>query len=78
MPRSRQFSEFSLIDWIRQNNQATSHPLGIGDDCAILQAPASGKYVITTDMVLEGVHFEKGTSLYKVGRKAAARSLSDI
>ncbi|MDP7250758.1 MAG: thiamine-phosphate kinase [Planctomycetota bacterium] len=78
MPRSHQFSELSLIDWIRQNTPAISHPLGIGDDCAILQAPASGRYVITTDMVLEGVHFEKGTSPYKVGRKAAARSLSDI
>jgi thiamine-monophosphate kinase len=78
MPRSRQISEFSLIEWIRKTTPATSHPLGIGDDCAILQAPESGKYVITTDMVLEGVHFEKGTPPYKVGRKAAARSLSDI
>ncbi|MDA0839714.1 MAG: thiamine-phosphate kinase [Planctomycetota bacterium] len=78
MSRSRQISEFSLIEWIRQTTPATSHPLGIGDDCAILQAPESGKYVITTDMVLEGVHFVKSTPPYKVGRKAAARSLSDL
>lgn len=79
MNRRKSFSEFELIDWIRRTAPAPGrHPLGIGDDCAILKAAASGRTVITTDMLLEGVHFEGGTPPYRIGWKAAARSLSDV
>ena len=53
---------------------------GIGDDCAIFR-PASGKedLLFTTDLLIEGVHFERTTHPPAVvGRKALARGLSDI
>lgn len=55
-------------DWLR---------LGIGDDAAVFDAPSS-PLVATTDTVIEGVHFEPGTSMQLIGRKAVARSLSDL
>ncbi len=56
-------------DWLR---------LGIGDDCAVIAPPAGGPLVVTTDMVIEGVHFESGTAPSLVGRKAMARGVSDV
>jgi thiamine-monophosphate kinase len=53
---------------------------GIGDDCAIFR-PSSGKQdmLFTTDLLIEGVHFERATHPPEVvGRKALARGLSDI
>jgi thiamine-monophosphate kinase len=53
--------------------------LGIGDDCAIFSARAGEELLITTDLLLEGVHFERGSHPpATLGRKALARALSDI
>jgi len=53
---------------------------GIGDDCAIFRPPSAKQDLLfTTDLLLEGVHFERAThSPAVVGRKALARGLSDI
>jgi thiamine-monophosphate kinase len=52
--------------------------LGIGDDCAIYRTPAED-LLFTCDMFVEGVHFRRETHKPgDVGRKALARSLSDI
>jgi thiamine-monophosphate kinase len=53
--------------------------LGIGDDAAVL-APARGEQVVvTTDSLVEGVHFERAFSpLEAVGYKALAVNLSDL
>ena len=70
--------EFALIDLIRRRAAASEAvPVGIGDDCAVLEAPG-GPIVITTDMITEGVHFEKTDSLREVGWKAACVSFSDV
>ncbi len=53
---------------------------GIGDDCAIFR-PRGGKedLLFTTDLLIEGVHFERAThSAAQAGHKALARGLSDI
>jgi len=53
---------------------------GIGDDCAIFR-PRGGKedLLFTTDLLIEGVHFERAThSAVQAGHKALARGLSDI
>lgn len=72
-------SEFKLINWIRQQS-TPSHPdlqTGIGDDMAIMQM-AGQQLLITTDMLLEGVHFDLETAtLEQVGYKSMAVSLSD-
>jgi thiamine-monophosphate kinase len=52
--------------------------LGPGDDAAVLAA-ADGRVVVTTDMLVEGVHFRLDWSTpHQVGRKAIAASLADV
>ncbi|MEP6937325.1 MAG: thiamine-phosphate kinase [Chthoniobacterales bacterium] len=52
---------------------------GAGDDCAVLQAPGDGQFLLLkTDCVVEGVHFSAHTDAAQVGWKAMARSLSDF
>jgi thiamine-monophosphate kinase len=72
-------SEFALIDWIRQHS--TENPghitTGIGDDMAVIQL-GSEELLITTDILLEDVHFDLARAeLSQVGYKAMACSLSD-
>jgi thiamine-monophosphate kinase len=54
--------------------------LGIGDDCAIYRPRGSADDLLfTTDMFVEGTHFLREThKAADAGRKALARSLSDI
>lgn len=53
--------------------------LGIGDDCAIVRPPAGHELLVTTDLLLEGVHLHRGwLTAAQSGRKALARGLSDI
>ncbi len=51
----------------------------IGDDAAVLDIPPGRQVVVTTDMLVEGVHFRRDWSdPYSIGWKAAAVNLSDI
>jgi thiamine-monophosphate kinase len=53
--------------------------VGIGDDAAAWKAPSSHLSLITTDMLVDGVHFRlAGTSPRDLGHKALAVNLSDI
>lgn len=53
--------------------------LGIGDDCAIVRPPAGHELLITTDLLVEGVHFRRGwLTARQTGKKALARGLSDV
>ncbi len=73
--------EFGLIDKIRKS---TTRPgpsvlIGIGDDAAVLKIPASASLLATTDMLIEGVHFDLAyTDFYSLGWKSAAANISDI
>jgi thiamine-monophosphate kinase len=74
-------AERELIEYIRRLAARESPPwltVGIGDDAAVLDLPGTGPLLVTTDSVLEQVHFQKGTSPRAVGRKAVVRALSDI
>ncbi|MCZ7586343.1 MAG: thiamine-phosphate kinase [Deltaproteobacteria bacterium] len=52
--------------------------VGIGSDCAIL-ATAPGKTVVSTDALVEGIHFDlRMMDLADAGFRAAATSLSDL
>jgi thiamine-monophosphate kinase len=52
---------------------------GIGDDCAVIRPSAGADLVFTTDFVLEDRHFKLDTHQPQaIGRKALARSLSDL
>jgi thiamine-monophosphate kinase len=52
--------------------------LGSGDDCAIVDVPAGKQLAITTDTLVNGVHFPENTSAFDVGYKSLAVSLSDL
>lgn len=52
---------------------------GIGDDCAVIERDKDSVFLVTTDSLIEGVHFElKYTSFVDLGKKSLAVSLSDI
>lgn len=53
--------------------------LGVGDDCALLAAPAGGRALaVTTDMLVSGRHFLADAPADTVGHKALAVNLSDL
>jgi thiamine-monophosphate kinase len=52
--------------------------LGIGDDAALLRVPASCELALTTDALVEGVHFLPGAAPRALGHRALAVNLSDI
>jgi thiamine-monophosphate kinase len=73
--------EFELIARYFQRQVAPVHPavaLGIGDDCALLQAPPGTQLAISTDMLVEGQHFFPDVDPESLGHKALAVNLSDL
>ena len=53
--------------------------LPIGDDAAVLDVPAGLQVVVTTDLLVEDIHFRRDWSdFYSIGWKAAAANLSDM
>lgn len=72
--------EFGLIDHLTKNVKIThtSTTKGIGDDAAVLDFGGK-KTLISTDMLLEGIHFDLAyTPLKHLGYKAIQVNLSDI
>ncbi|MCC9041959.1 thiamine-phosphate kinase [Myroides sp. M-43] len=75
-----QLGEFGLIEHLTQNFtiQNDSTDKGIGDDAAILSF-GEDKVVVSTDLLIEGVHFDLAyTPLKHLGYKAVVVNLSDI
>lgn len=65
-----------LIDNIKIKNESTVK--GVGDDCAVLHYPDS-EVLVTTDMLMEGVHFDLTyIDLQHLGYKSAMVNISDI
>ncbi|MDQ2800945.1 MAG: thiamine-phosphate kinase [Armatimonadota bacterium] len=74
--------EFGFIDRLRATYAGVQEDdliLSVGDDAAVLEVPADRQAVVTTDLLIEGVHFRRDWSdPYSIGWKAAAVNLSDI
>src|ERR1700712_5731760 len=72
--------EFGFIDHLTQNNETkrASTILSIGDDAAVIDH--FGKQtVITSDMLVEGIHFDlMYTPLKHLGYKSVVVNLSDV
>ena len=75
-----QLGEFGLIDRLTKDlenkNQSTKY--GVGDDCAVLHYPDT-EVLVTTDLLMEGVHFDLTyTDLKHLGYKSAMVNISDV
>lgn len=53
-------------------------PLGIGDDCALLNIPRGKQLAVSMDVLVEGVHFPEGADAMQIGYRALAVNLSDL
>ena len=52
--------------------------LGIGDDCALLELPVGEQLAVSTDTLVEGVHFPGDADPFLLGQRALAVSASDL
>ena len=72
--------EFGLIDRLTKDieikNESTRY--GVGDDCAVLSYPEK-EVLVTTDLLMEGVHFDLTyIDLKHLGYKSAMVNISDV
>jgi thiamine-monophosphate kinase len=75
-----ELTEDQLIAAIRRvlSGEFPGVQVGIGDDAAVVEA-GTGSTVLTTDMLIEGVHFERTSiSARDLGAKSIVVNLSDI
>jgi thiamine-monophosphate kinase len=74
--------EFKLIDEFKSIASKFVNPKvlqGIGDDASVLKPPADRLTLVTTDTLMQAVHFNLSyTSMKHLGQKAAVANLSDI
>ncbi len=73
--------EFEFIETIRRSFEGIGDGAitGIGDDCAVIPQSGGESFVVTTDMLVEGVHFLRhATSARELGAKSLAVNLSDV
>ena len=72
--------EFGLIDRLTKDleNKNESTKYGVGDDCAVLSYPDK-EVLVTTDLLMEGVHFDLTyIDLKHLGYKSAMVNISDV
>lgn len=73
--------EFGLIEHLTKDNTTVnvSTLKGVGDDCAVISPEEGMQTLVTTDMLMEGVHFDLTyMPLKHLGYKAVMVNLSDI
>jgi len=73
-------NEFEVIRefFARQPVARPDVVLGIGDDAALLGVPAGQELVVSTDLLVSGVHFADDAEAESIGHKALAVNLSDL
>ncbi len=72
--------EFGLIDFLTKNNETrrAGTMLSVGDDAAVID-PMGKQVVVSSDMLIEGIHFDLSyTPLKHLGYKSVVVNLSDI
>src|SRR5438093_1788574 len=79
-PGEPRLTELALIRALRERaRQAPGVRVGIGDDCAVLEAPGGSLLLATTDLLIEDVHFRRRyAEPADIGWKALAVNVSDI
>ena len=79
--RIREYGEFGFIDSIKEDTivDPSTVTVGIGDDCAVYRTAPKSEQLITTDMMVAGIHFSpKTTEPFDVGYRLGAANISDI
>ena len=73
--------EFGLIDRLTKGAEIKNSTTikGVGDDCAVISHTTDTETLITTDLLLEGIHFDLTyCPLKHLGYKAAVVNFSDV
>ena len=76
-----ELGEFGLIDHLTKNIKIhhSSTVKGVGDDAAVILNDANKQMVVTTDLLVEGIHFDLGyMPLKHLGYKSVVVNLSDV
>ena len=73
--------EFPLIEHLTSSFKLNHEEsvLGVGDDAAVIQSPKGQQQLVTTDLLIEHIHFDLAyVPLKHLGYKAVAVNLSDL
>jgi len=70
--------EFDLIRRYFQRPAGVGVEVGVGDDCAILVPTPGARWLVSSDMLVEGRHFLSTVAPERLGHKALAVNLSDL
>jgi thiamine-monophosphate kinase len=71
--------EFDLIQkYFTSPSIRSDVSLGVGDDCAIVSVPPGKQLAISTDTLVDAVHFPSDTEPADIAYKAVAVNLSDL
>jgi len=73
--------EFELLKTIQQDlvDCSLPSPRGIGDDAAIVTPTSGNEWLVSKDLLLEGIHFDSRYASYReIGYKSAAVNISDM
>jgi thiamine-monophosphate kinase len=73
--------EFGLIEYLTKDIQLINQNIikGVGDDCAVIEKNADTFFIISTDILAEGIHFDlMYTPLKHLGYKSVIANLSDV
>ena len=76
-----ELGEFGLIRHLTKDIETKNAETrkGVGDDCAVLEYGSGRQVLVTTDLLMEGVHFDlQYVSMRHLGYKSAMVNLSDI
>ncbi|KPL04159.1 MAG: hypothetical protein AMJ90_01805 [candidate division Zixibacteria bacterium SM23_73_2] len=79
--RLKDTGEFGLIQLFRKKfpSQNKKVVLGLGDDCAVIKASPQKLLLLTTDSLMEKVHFDTSYLTWEqIGKKSMAANISDM
>jgi thiamine-monophosphate kinase len=72
-------NEQELVEWLRRSaSSGRGLIVGIGHDCAVFRPKSGEDLLLTSDQLIEGVHFRANLAPGAIGERALARALSDI
>ncbi len=75
---NRTMGEFDLIRRFFLRPAAAGVEVGVGDDCAVLVPTPGARWLVSSDMLVEGRHFLSTVDPARLGHKALAVNLSDL